>query len=105
MLGINKNATDDEIKKAYKVMAKKYHPDLNKTPEAAEKMKEINAAYDVLKDPEKRARYDQFGDENFGGGNPNYGKGGPSAEDIFSGFGGFGGGMEDILRNFFGGQA
>ena len=100
VLGINKNATDDEIKKAYIKLANKYHPDKNKSPEAAEKMKEINAAYDVLKDPEKRARYDQFGDENFGGGG---GGGGPRAEDIFGNFGGFGGGFDDILRNFFGG--
>lgn len=103
MLGINKNATDDEIKKAYKSMAKKYHPDLNKTPEAAEKMKEINAAYDVLKDPEKRARYDQFGDENIGGGGgggwgPGSGGFQGRAEDIF------GNGMfDDILNSFFGG--
>ncbi len=88
MLGINKNATDDEIKKAYKSMAKKYHPDLNKSPDAAEKMKEINAAYDVLKDPEKRARYDQFGDENIGGGAGGWGPGGPG--------GGFQGRPEDI---------
>ena len=102
VLGINKNATDDEIKKAYIKLANKYHPDKNKSPEAAEKMKEINAAYDVLKDPEKRARYDQFGDENFGGGGGG-GGGGPRAEDIFGNFGGFGGGFDDILRNFFGG--
>ncbi len=105
ILGINKNATDDEIKKAYKSMAKKYHPDLNKSPDASEKMKEINAAYDVLKDPEKRARYDQFGDENFGGGGYGGGGGrGPRAEDIFGNMGGMGGGMfDDILRNFSGG--
>ena len=107
VLGINKNATDDEIKKAYKSMAKKYHPDLNKTPEAAEKMKEINAAYDVLKDPEKRAMYDQFGTTDPSGAyDRGGGGGGPRAEDIFGNFGAFGGGgFDDILRNFFGGQA
>ena len=60
-LGVNKNASDDEIKSAYRQMAKKYHPDLNKTPEAAEKFKEINEAYSVLSDKQKRANYDQFG--------------------------------------------
>ena len=105
-LGINKNATDDEVKKAYIKLANKYHPDKNKSPEAAEKMKEINAAYDVLKDSEKRARYDQFGDENFGGGGfgGGGGHGGPRAEDIFGNMGG-GGMFDDILRNFFGGGA
>ena len=60
-LGVNKNATDDEIKSAFRNLAKKYHPDLNKTPEAAEKFKEINEAYSVLSDKQKRANYDQFG--------------------------------------------
>ena len=71
-LGVNKNATDDELKSAYRQMAKKYHPDLNKTPEAAEKFKEINEAYSVLSDSQKRANYDQFGSaegaQGFGGG-------------------------------------
>lgn len=94
-LGVNKNASDDEIKSAYRQMAKKYHPDLNKTPEAAEKFKEINEAYSVLSDKQKRANYDQFGSadgpQGFGGG----GQG-------FSGFGGF----EDIFNIFsnFGGR-
>ena len=98
-LGVNKNASDDEIKSAYRQMAKKYHPDLNKTPEAAEKFKEINEAYSVLSDKQKRANYDQFGSadgpQGFGGG------GG------FSGFGGEGfGGFEDIFNIFsnFGGR-
>ena len=60
-LGVSKNATDDEIKSAFRNLAKKYHPDLNKTPEAAEKFKEINEAYSVLSDKQKRANYDQFG--------------------------------------------
>lgn len=100
-LGVNKNASDDEIKSAYRQMAKKYHPDLNKTPEAAEKFKEINEAYSVLSDKQKRANYDQFGSadgpQGFGGG---------------SGFSGFGGGegfggFEDIFNIFsnFGGRA
>jgi len=92
-LGVNKGASDDEIKSAYRQMAKKYHPDLNKTPEAAEKFKEINEAYSVLSDKQKRANYDQFGSadgpQGFGGGQG------------FSGFGGGGfGGFEDIFNIF-----
>ena len=60
-LGVEKSASADEIKSAYRRLAKKYHPDLNKTPEAAEKFKEINEAYEVLGDDKKRANYDQFG--------------------------------------------
>lgn len=97
-LGVNKNASDDEIKSAYRQMAKKYHPDLNKTPEAAEKFKEINEAYSVLSDKQKRANYDQFGSadgpQGFGGGQG------------FSGFEGGFGGFEDIFNIFsnFGGR-
>ena len=70
ILGVNKNATDDELKKAYNKLARKYHPDLHPDDKkgAEEKMKEINAAYAILKDPEKRARYDQFGFAAFQGG-------------------------------------
>lgn len=103
ILGINKNASDDEIKKAYRSLAKKYHPDLNPgNAEAAEKLKEVNEAYSVLSDKTKRQNYDTYGNENgpqgFGG----------------SGFGGFGsgfssfsaedlGGFGDIFSNIFGG--
>lgn len=99
-LGVNKNASDEEIKSAYRQMAKKYHPDLNKTPEAAEKFKEVNEAYSVLSDKQKRANYDQFGSadgpQGFGGGSG------------FSGFEGGFGGFDDIFNiftNFGGGRA
>lgn len=99
-LGVNKNSSDDEIKSAYRQMAKKYHPDLNKTPEAAEKFKEINEAYSVLSDKTKRANYDQFGSadgpQGFGGGSGfsggfNSGEGFGGFEDIFNIFSNFGG--------------
>lgn len=68
-LGISDNASEAEIKKAYRKLARKYHPDVNKSAEAEEKFKEINAAYEVLSDKEKKAQYDQFGDQMFGGQN------------------------------------
>ena len=110
ILGVNKNATDDEIKKAYKKLAKKYHPDLNPDDkEAAErKMKELNVAYDILKDPQKRAQYDQFGFAAFQGGGGGGGtSGGFDFNDIFGGAGGggFGFDMGDIFDTFFGGGA
>jgi len=100
VLGVNKGAGDDEIKKAYRKEAKKYHPDLNPGDQQAEvKFKEVNEAYEVLGDADKKARYDQHGhagvDPNFGG-YGGYGGGG--------GFGGFGGfDVSDIFESFFGG--
>ena len=100
-LGVNKSASDDEIKSAYRQLAKKYHPDLNKTPEASEKFKEINEAYSVLSDKQKRANYDQYGSadgpQGFGGGQ------GFSGFNSSEGFGGF----EDIFNIFsnFGGRS
>ncbi|STQ86657.1 J domain-containing protein [Helicobacter muridarum] len=66
-LGISENANNDEIKKAYRKLARQYHPDVNKSPEAEEKFKEINAAYEILSDSEKKAAYDQYGDSMFNG--------------------------------------
>ena len=98
VLGVAKGAGEDEIKKAYKKMARKYHPDLNPdNKEAEEKFKEVNEAYEVLSDADKKSRYDQFG---HAGVDPNFGAGG------------FGGGFDgnfdfgdlgDIFGSFFGG--
>ncbi len=92
-LGVSESASADEIKKAYRKLARKYHPDINKEPEAQEKFKEINAAYEVLSDPEKKAQYDQFGDQMFGGQNfQDFARGQGAEVDL-----------EEILRQMFGG--
>ena len=107
VLGISKGASEDEIKKAYRQKAKQYHPDLNPGDKEAEaKFKEASEAHEVLSDPEKRARYDQFG---HAGVDPSYGagEGGAGGYGGFGGFGGFGGGMDfdlgDIFGSIFGG--
>ncbi|MHB1394503.1 MAG: molecular chaperone DnaJ [Clostridia bacterium] len=100
VLGVNKNASEEDIKKAYRQLAKKYHPDMNQGDKGLEaKFKEVNEAYEVLSDKDKKARYDQFGhagvDPNgFGGAGGGFGGG-------FSGSGGF----EDIFDMFFGGTS
>lgn len=105
VLGVQKGATDDELKKAYRAMVKKYHPDLHPDDKEAEaKMKEVNEAYDVLSDKDKRAKYDQFG---FAGVDPSYGAGQGGYSGGYSGgfsgdFGGFGD-IGDIFESFFGG--
>jgi curved DNA-binding protein len=92
-LEINENASADEIKKAYRKLARKYHPDVNKDPQAEEKFKEINAAYEVLSNPEKKQQYDQYGDSMFGGQNfHDFARGQGSNVDL-----------DEILRQMFGG--
>jgi molecular chaperone DnaJ len=97
VLGVSKSATAEEIKKAYRTLARKYHPDVNKEAGAEEKFKEIQKAYDILSDSNKKAQYDQFGvtDDQPGGGFGGFGGGG------FEGFSAEG--FEDIFDSFFGG--
>jgi molecular chaperone DnaJ len=94
VLGVSKDASADEIKKAYRKLARQYHPDVNKAPDAEEKFKEVKEAYDVLSDPQKRANYDRFGHQD-----PSQGFGGGFGGFDSSGMGGFG----DIFDMFFGG--
>ena len=91
-LGVSENATQDEIKKAYRKLARKYHPDICKKPECEEKFKEINTAYEILGDPEKRKQYDAMGDNMFNG--QNFQDFYQQHKDID---------LEDILNSIFGG--
>jgi len=94
ILGVGRNASDDEIKKSYRKLAMKHHPDRNQgNAESEKKFKEASAAYEILKDPQKKAAYDQYGHDAFrqGGGS--------------QGFGDFGGGFSDIFEEFFGGSS
>ena len=104
VIGVSRDATDDEIKKAFRKQARKLHPDVNKSPNAEEQFKELNEAYDILSDPNKRAYYDRTGAVPGAAGGPGpYGPGYVDFEDIFSntGFGGMG----DIFSSFFSGMA
>ncbi len=116
ILGVTKSATEAEIKSAYRKLALQYHPDRNKEATATEKFKEINAAYEVLGNPEKRKMYDQFGHAGVSGGQPGgpgwnpFGGAGPFTytqggaggfEDIFGGFSD----PFDIFESFFGGAS
>ena len=94
VLGVTRGASDDEIKKAYRRKAMEYHPDRNKRPDAEDRFKEVNEAYQVLSDPEKRARYDQFGHAGVRATTSGRSRG----FEGFEGFGGFG----DIFDSFFG---
>ena len=113
VLGLQKGASDDEIKKAFRKMAMKYHPDKNPGDKSAEeKFKEVNEAYEVLSDPDKKSKYDRFGfagvDPSYGAGQGGFGgfgdfggfggAGGMSFDDIFDMFGGFGGGRRSQSR-------
>lgn len=107
VLGVSRSASQDEIKRAYRKLAHKYHPD-KAGKENEEKFKEVNEAYQVLSDPQKRQAYDQFGQTNFGAGGSGYGG---SYEDLFRqfggegggfGFGGGGGGFGSIFEDLFG---
>lgn len=93
-LEVDQSASADEIKKAYRRLARKYHPDINKEPEAEAKFKEINAAYEILSDEQKRRQYDQFGDQMFGGQN---------FHDFARNQRGQNVDLDEILRNIFGG--
>lgn len=105
ILGVSKSASKDEIKKAYRKIAIKFHPDKNPDDkEAEEKFKEAAEAYEVLSNDEKRQRYDRFGHQGVGGAGGGYGGGGMNMEDIFSQFGDiFGGGGGSPFDSFFGG--
>lgn len=92
-LNVSQNASSDEIKKAYRKLARKYHPDINKEKGAEEKFKEINAAYEILSDEKKRAQYDQFGDSMFGG--QNFSDFARSNQNV---------NIDDILASIFGGS-
>ena len=93
ILGLSKSASDPEIKKAYRTLAKKYHPDMNKEADAEAKFKEVQEAYEVLSDAQKRSNYDQFGHAGVDG----------NAFGGAGGFGGFEGDINDIFGQFFGG--
>ena len=102
VLGVSKSASKDEIRSAYRTLAKKYHPDLNKDPDAPKKFEEVQEAYDVLNDDNKRRQYDQFGFAAFGQGGSTGGAGNPFGEGFSSqGFGDVD--LGDIFSSFFGG--
>lgn len=98
VLGVSKDASDDEIKHAYRKLSKKWHPDINKAPDAEEKFKEINEAYETLSDPQKRANYDQYGSAEGAAG----GFGGGAGAGGFGNFDSGGFGFDDIFSQFFG---
>ncbi|WP_420313277.1 DnaJ C-terminal domain-containing protein [Streptomyces sp. YS-B37] len=118
VLGVARTADRDEIQRAYRTLARRYHPDVNKDPQAEERFKEINDAFSVLSDPEQRTRYDRFGEDfrkipedweeqvaagaGAGRGSP-WSGGGPRVRYSTAGFGGEGGDVEDLFGSLFGG--
>lgn len=108
ILGVSKTATEQEIKSAYRKLAKKYHPDVNKTPGAEQKYKDVNEAYEVLHDPEKRQKYDTLGPnweqaQQFGGQGGGFeGFGGFPGGGVHMDFGGSGSGFSDFFETLFG---
>lgn len=112
VLGVEPSAGDAEIKTAYRRLARKYHPDVSKEPGAEEQFKAVNEAYEALRDPQKRAAYDQLRARGYRPGEefrppPDFGRGGPGAQDfdfeeIFGGAGGGGGGFSDFFEGLFG---
>ncbi|MEA2397450.1 MAG: curved DNA-binding protein [Thermoleophilaceae bacterium] len=107
-LGVSRDASPEDIRRAYRKLARQYHPDVNKEPEAEDRFKEVAEAYEVLRDPEKRERYDRFGenwkagqDVSGAGGGP---RGGPGGFEGFGGFGTGGGGFQDVHVDFGGGD-
>ncbi|EJF07827.1 DnaJ-class molecular chaperone with C-terminal Zn finger domain [Thiovulum sp. ES] len=94
ILGVSQNSSQTDIKKAYKKLARQYHPDINKSPDAEDKFKEINGAYEVLGDEKKRSKYDQFGDSMFG--NQNFSDFSRSQNDID---------FDELFKSFFGGNS
>ena len=113
VLGVGRDASAAQIKSAYRKLARQYHPDVNKAPDAAEKFREASAAYEALSDPEKRKRYDQFGHAGLGGGpgGPQaYARGGPGGatvdfSDFFGGSDGFMGmSLDELLQSLGGGR-
>ena len=105
ILGINRNASKDEIKSAFRKMARKWHPDINKSPDAEAKFKELGKAYETLMDDEKRATYDRFGEDGLK--NAGFNTQGPFAggfgdlEEVFNSFFGGGFGFFDSIINYF----
>ena len=107
VLGVTKNATAEDIKKAYRKLALEFHPDRGGGPELEKKFKEVNEAYQILSDPQKKATYDQFGNAAFSGGGGGFNQGFRNGGFDFSGFGNQGddfgfGGIGDIFDEFFG---
>jgi DnaJ-class molecular chaperone len=104
ILGVSRTATDDEIKKGYRKMALKYHPDKNKDPDAEDKFKEVAEAFEVLKDKDKRTIYDKYGEEGLKGqaGQPNFGGGAGGFQGMPAGFTFFNGDPFKTFHDFFG---